>query len=231
MLDFVYGHRDVGNLIAQSSDTGLRLLAYTAGGSLAARAVRWRCGRAAREIETAAVRCAKARVLAFACGHLREIEMVHPELRRRMQVTAADVDVESLNRVMKTYAGDCALECRQISVRNLVRNKHGLELGFDLIYALGLFDYLTDTVAERLVPILWSLVAPEGKLMIANFTPETEDAAYLEAITDWWLHYRSPQRLKTLAARLEDHTIARQESFNDPYGQIAYLCLEKIAFF
>src|SRR6516162_7863877 len=80
MLDFVYGHSQVRDLVAQSSEIGLRLLTYTAGSSSGARAVRWRCARAAHEIEAAAIRHTPARVLAVACGHLREIELVHPEL-------------------------------------------------------------------------------------------------------------------------------------------------------
>ncbi len=225
MLDFMYGHRHVRDLIARSSEAGLRLLAYTAGGSSAARAVRWRCARAAQEIEAAAVRRRKARVLALACGHMREIELVHPELRCRIEVTAADIDDESLTTVVNTYGDDCSLECRRMSVRDLILKKHGFECSFDLIYALGLFDYLTDKVAERLIPILWSALAPEGKLMIANFTPQTNDAAYMEAITDWWLQYRSREALRSWTALLEDQTVASQESFDDPFGQVAYLSL------
>jgi extracellular factor (EF) 3-hydroxypalmitic acid methyl ester biosynthesis protein len=227
MLDFVYGHQDAQELVVRSPETGQRILAYTGGGSPAARAVRWRCARAAQEIEAVAVRHPKARVLAFACGHLREVGLVHPELRRRIQITAADIDEESLRMVANAYGRDCRLECRRISVRDVILSKHGLDPGFDLIYALGLFDYLTDKVAERLVPILWSLLAPEGKLMLANFTPEADDAAYMEAITDWWLQYRSVEALRAWTALVENQTIASHESFHDPLGQVAYLLLGK----
>lgn len=227
MLDFVYGHQDARDRVTRSPEIGQCILAYTGGGSPAARAVRWRCARAAQEIESVASNHTNARVLAIACGHLREIELVHPELRRRTHVTAVDIDDESLKTVENAYASECALECRRMSVRDLISNQHGLERRFDLIYALGLFDYLTDKVAERLVPILWSLAAARGKLMFANFAPGIDDAGYLEAITDWWLQYRSAEALQAWTGLLEDQTVASQESFNDPFGQVAYLCLEK----
>ena len=227
MLDFVYGHQDARDRVTRSPEIGQCILAYTGGGSSAARAVRWRCARAVQEIESVAAKHSNARVLAIACGHLREIELVHPELRRRIHVTAADIDDESLKTVENAYASECALECRRMSVRDLISSQHGLEQRFDLIYALGLFDYLTDRVAERLVPTLWSLVAPRGRLMLANFTPEADDVGYLEAITDWWLQYRSKEALQAWIGLLEDQTIASRESFNDPFGQVAYLCLVK----
>jgi len=227
MLDFIYGHQDVRDQVAQSSELGQRILAYTAGASPAARAVRWRCAQAAHEIEAVAIRVPKAHVLAFACGHLREIELVHPELRRRIQITAADVDDESLNTVANAYGRDCALECRHISVRNLLSNQHGLDRRFDLVYALGLFDYLTDKMAERVVQVLWSLVAPEGKLMLANFAPETFDAPYMEAGMDWWLQYRSLETLQVWTALIDSQPIVSQENFKDPFSQVAYLSLVK----
>jgi 2-polyprenyl-3-methyl-5-hydroxy-6-metoxy-1,4-benzoquinol methylase len=227
MLDFIYGHNHVRDLMVRSSEAGLRLLAYTAGGCPAARAVRWRCARAAQEIEAAAIRRTRARVLSVACGHMRELELVHPELRRRLEVTATDADGQSLETVMHTHRSGCVLECRRVSVRDLILNTHGLTRGYDLVYALGLFDYLNDKVAARLVPVLWSLVAPEGKLMFANFTPETKDAPYIEAATDWWLQYRSSEALEASTALVANQTIATRESFKDPFGQVAYLCMEK----
>lgn len=227
MLDFIYGHQDARDLVARSSVIGQRVLEYTGGGAFAARAVRWRCARAAQEIEAAAARHPNARILAFACGHLREVELVHPELRRRIQVIAADIDDESLKAVAKAYGPECAVECRRISAKDLMLNRHGLDFGYDLIYSLGLFDYLTDKIVERLMPALWSLLAPGGKLMVANFTPQIEDKAYMEVIMDWWLQYRSVEALRVWAALVDPQTVIFQESFSDPFGQVAYLSLGK----
>jgi len=227
MLDFVYGHRDSQDTIARSSEIGRGILAYTAGGSPPARAVRWRRARAAQEIEALASRSRKTRVLAFACGHLREIELLHPELRRRVQITAADIDEKSLEVVAHEYGQDDEIECRRVSVKDLIANRHGFQPSFDLIYTLGLFDYLSDRAAELLIPVLWSLLAPKGKMIIANFTPETEGAAYMEAIMDWWLHFRTADALLEWIKLLERQSIAAHEIFNDPFGQVAYLSVQK----
>jgi extracellular factor (EF) 3-hydroxypalmitic acid methyl ester biosynthesis protein len=227
MLDFVYGHRDIQDAVAQSSEIGRGILAYTGGASPPARAVRWRRGRVAQEIEAIASKRRNIRVLAFACGHLREIELIHPELRRRVRITAADMDEKSLELVANAYQRDGEVECRRISVKDLVANEHEFEHRFDLIYTLGLLDYLSDRVVERLIPIFWSLVASEGKLMIANFTPETQGAAYMEAIMDWWLQYRDADALLSRVELLGSQSVATCESFHDPFGQVAYLSLEK----
>ena len=227
MLDFVYGHRDARDAIAASSEIGRGILAYTGGGSPPARAVRWRRARAAQEIEELASKPGIARVLAFACGHLREVELLHPELRRRVRITAADMDDKSLEVVANEYGRDHSIDCRRISVRDLLTNKHGFEHGFDLIYTLGLFDYLSDAWAERLVPVFWSLLSPEGKMIIANFTPKTEGAAYMEAVMDWWLHYRTVDALLGWIELIERQSIAAHELFSDPFGQIAFLSLER----
>jgi hypothetical protein len=224
-LDFVYGHQDVQDVVAQSSEIGRMIFAYTGGASSPARAVRWRRGRIAQEIEATATKHKLARVLSFACGHLREIEFVHPQLRRRTRITAADVDDEALQLVAEEYGRDSEIECRRLSVKDLITGRRGFDCHFDLIYSLGLCDYLSDEIAQRLIAILLPLVAPGGELVVANFTVATKGAAYMEAAMDWWLHYRNADALVQWASRAGPNMAA--EVFEDPFGQVAYLTIRR----
>ncbi|MEI9994405.1 MAG: class I SAM-dependent methyltransferase [Rhizomicrobium sp.] len=61
----------------------------------------------------------------------------------------------------------------------------------DLVYSVGLLDYLTDHRAKALVGQLFDLLAPGGLLIIGNMN-ECPLSNYwpMEYITDWTLHYR-----------------------------------------
>ena len=52
-------------------------------------------------------------------------------------------------------------------------------------------------------------------------------AAYMAAIMDWWLHFRTAEALLAWTNLLERQSIAAHEIFNDPFGQVAYLSVQK----
>ncbi len=45
----------------------------------------------------------------------------------------------------------------------------------------------------------------------------------MEAIMDWWLHFRTAETLLEWSNLLERQSIAAHEIFNDPFGQVVYL--------
>ncbi len=62
----------------------------------------------------------------------------------------------------------------------------------DLVYSVGLLDYLTHNRAKALVKQLFDLLAPGGLLIIGNMN-ECPLSNYwpMEFITDWTLYYRT----------------------------------------
>jgi hypothetical protein len=48
-------------------------------------------------------------------------------------------------------------------------------------------------------------------------------AAYMEAIMDGWLHFRTSEALLEWTNLLERQSIAAHEILNDPFGQVVYL--------
>ncbi|MEJ0043373.1 MAG: class I SAM-dependent methyltransferase [Rhizomicrobium sp.] len=62
----------------------------------------------------------------------------------------------------------------------------------DLVYSVGLLDYLTDHRAKALVKRLYDLLMPGGLLIIGNMN-ECPLSNYwpMEYITDWTLQYRN----------------------------------------
>ena len=93
---------------------------------------------------------------------------------------------------------------------------------FDLIYAAGLYDYLSDKVAARLTEKLFSLLSPKGVLMVANVLPDICDAGFMEAFMDWFLIYRDYDALQAIPARL-DHEQLTSRIYQEPNGVFAFL--------
>ena len=227
MLDYVYGRYGWSN-DAGVTDLGMAIHAYSAGASPPARAVRWRRDWIASQIENSLAAAGRPiKVLSFACGHLREYEQVHPLLRdRACNWTAADQDLESLAHVRDSYDSR-AVRCSETSVRALLRGSHDLDSACDLVYSLGLFDYLSGPVAARVMRALWKHVAPGGRLIVANFATDTPGAGYMEMFMDWWLTYRSNADLESCASDIPAGEIDTAESLSDPGKAVHYLVLTR----
>jgi extracellular factor (EF) 3-hydroxypalmitic acid methyl ester biosynthesis protein len=98
---------------------------------------------------------------------------------------------------------------------------------FDCVYSLGLFDYLSDRVASRLLAWFWSLLNPRGSLLIDNFHPDTMGRAWMEAVMDWWLTYRTEVQLRELGAGIPNEEIGQVQVHRDGSGVIVYLEMQK----
>jgi hypothetical protein len=79
---------------------------------------------------------------------------------------------------------------------NVVRLHRGKQ--YDLIWAAGLFDYFNDSLFKRVLRRLLASMAPEGELVIGNFSPKNPNIAWLRFV-EWHLHHRSEGQLRGLA--------------------------------
>ncbi len=70
---------------------------------------------------------------------------------------------------------------------------------FDVVWASGIFDYFADAVFQSLLRRLLLAVAPDGELVIGNFSDRNPSRPYMELIGDWHLHHRTAEALATLA--------------------------------
>ncbi|TMA44037.1 MAG: hypothetical protein E6J82_05605 [Deltaproteobacteria bacterium] len=95
--------------------------------------------------------------------------------------------------------------------------------GFDLIYSVGLFDYLRTPTATGLARNLVARLHPGGRALIANMVPESPSRWYLEYHLDWFLNYRTRQQLLDLASRAAPgarFNILEEESGVNPFVEI-----------
>ena len=92
----------------------------------------------------------------------------------------------SLAEIARAYA-HLPVRTIQGTVRQLLSDEPALGQ-FHLVYAAGLFDYLEDAVAKRLIQRMWAMTVPGGRVKIANFMPDIPDVGYMEDEV-WWLFY------------------------------------------
>ena len=165
-------------------------------------------------------------MVSIACGHLREVDLSHAMQAKRVgQFLAIDQDTDSLAVVDADYA-PFGVEARHGSVKQILGERVRLPK-CDLIYAAGLYDYLDDKVATRLLQIMVDALNPGGRVLVANFVPNVPDVGYMEAFMDWWLTYRDMDQVTQLFDAIPDNARGPIDSFFDPDFNIAFAVMEK----
>ena len=224
LLDLIYRHPAIQPLASQATTRGRQLM--EAGlTSPAPRAVRNRCRRLAEEIDAVCCRHPRAEILSLACGHLREAEHSAALAEGGFgRFVALDQDEESVESVRRDY-GALGVEAGVGSVKSVLAR--GLrEWGrFDFIYTAGLYDYLSDRVAAKLLSALYGMLKPGGRVWTANFVPDIPDVGFMEAILEWWLLYRDAPAMMALAeAGLEGKRyVASVRTFHETEGNVVFL--------
>jgi SAM-dependent methyltransferase len=217
LLDYIYRSDDVRAQVDRATPLGRRLLEYSTA-TAAPAAVRHRLAITVREIDRLEAGGGKPHVLSIACGHLREAPQLKSLLGGRLaRFVALDQDPRSLEVVRRGWSGR-GVETVESSAIQFTRQ--GKALGkFDFIYALGLFDYLSDKAGQRLLATAFDMLHPGGKVWIANFVDGIPHAGYMEAVMDWWLVYRTAEQLESLVPP----QAASFRTFFEPAGNLAFL--------
>lgn len=221
MLDYVYTG------IAPEGTTALgRELFKATTGSTNAQSVNARRGCLVRYIDAVAQAMEQPAILSIACGHLREAQAARCVRQGWGGVFyALDQDAQSLTVVAQEQSSR-GVKIVHSSLGNLLRGERTFP-PLSLIYAAGLFDYLSDPVAERLASLMFKMLAPGQRVLIANFAPDSQGRGYMEAIMDWQLIYRDEEQVETLARHIPRSEIASKTIYRDPFENIVFLELTK----
>lgn len=185
--------------------------------SLAAEAVRNQRAQVAATVRAAQERSrrslSRTRVLSVACGpayELRDLVSSASDLEQ-LELVLLDQDPQALDD-----ARDTVMELEQrFRVRldaTLIRDSVRTMIGasglsarwgqFDVIYAMGLFDYLTPPVGKAVLARLYELLAPGGEVLLSNFHTRNPSRVYMEYWMDWVVYDRDEAELFALASEL-----------------------------
>jgi extracellular factor (EF) 3-hydroxypalmitic acid methyl ester biosynthesis protein len=154
------------------------------------------------------------RICVLACGHFREGDALIGE--DMSNLVAVDQDPLSLDVVRRNHGE--TMTCVEANVFNYLRGAVARGETFDLIYTLGLTDYLDDRAMRLLHKMMKSCLAPEGTILLANFRPFHLSAGWMDAVMEWQLIYRSEEELAGFAREIG----MTHKTWADPTGCIAW---------
>lgn len=147
------------------------------------------------------------RAASVGCGPAIDFELAARwlgETQRRLRLTLLDLDSDAVEHALGRLSS--VLDQTQLlGVRdNLYRladkpKSAALVQQTDFLVCPGLFDYLPDEAAIKLLRLFWNGLNPGGMLLVGNFAPHNPTRAYMEWVGDWRLIYRTPAELANLA--------------------------------
>lgn len=159
------------------------------------------------ESERRAVEHRPVRLLNLHTGSGHELQALARDraVRSAIQVTCLDTDAAALRRVKQLLVPQLA-ECvsfRLGDARKIVQSRPWPDAPYDLIYALILFDQLSDRQVEPLIAGAYRGLRPGGKLIFGNYA--TSMPAHEHALIYWVvnlnLRRRSEEKLRNILKR------------------------------
>jgi extracellular factor (EF) 3-hydroxypalmitic acid methyl ester biosynthesis protein len=158
-------------------------------------------------------------VLCLASGPASEIFDAFSRLEEKnsLHVTLLDIDIQAL-----AYVDDLRRKRRltgQITLRNenliaLILGRAKLELPpHDLVYSIGLIDYLNDKLVEKTLNYAHSVLAPGGRVILGNFHPKNPAKEFMDYVFDWKLIHRSEDDM---------HRLFRRSAFSMPCSRVLF---------
>jgi extracellular factor (EF) 3-hydroxypalmitic acid methyl ester biosynthesis protein len=186
-------------------------------------AVRERRQFLAGQIDSVCTNTSSPHILSVACGHLRELEVSRAGSTTRpfARFVGLDQDPSTLAFVAQTW-GHLGVKPQRASVKAFMSSAPPADR-FHFIYVAGLYDYLDDTSARHVTAKLFAMLHPGGRLLVGNYTPDTDDAGYMEAYMNWHLLYRDALAMERLTAGVRPERIADSKTFCDSTGAVIYL--------
>jgi SAM-dependent methyltransferase len=155
---------------------------------------------------------ASFRVVSLGCGPAREVSDFVAQRRQwpgqiiwtliDQEEAALSVAYQASRRELGKWQSNGHLNLLNLSFVQML--SEGIPLqgasSQDLIFSVGLFDYLRESRAQTLLTALYELLAPGGVLAVGNAIAPNDFFWAAEFLADWTLLYRSKQEMLDLAA-------------------------------
>jgi hypothetical protein len=178
----------------------------------------------------------KIQILNIASGSCREIRELLPSLKTQNSITftCLDWDEEALNfskdALSKGRKKNIVFKFVKEDIMDIIRNKGPLQLynKQNLIYSIGLIDYLPDRVLRKLIVALFQLLQEGGKLIL---THKNREKTFPPIHPDWFCDWRFVSRNKDEIVKLFYNCGLSRFSVSiesDDFGYIYYFSLTKI---
>lgn len=176
------------------------------------------------------------RITNLACGTAQEIVNILkvPELQTSVCFSLIDQDERALKRAYDGAYPSVARQSRNVDL-NLYQSSFtdlmkGGKLSRDLpsqdmIYTIGLFDYLKDRRCQKLTRSLYDKLRPGGLLLIGNIKRSSDSGIWgAEIGVDWSMYYRTEDEMRKMVEGLPHESLEIQ---TDRTNRIYLLALRK----
>jgi len=179
-------------------------------GAATSRAVRSRRARMVQDVGAMLARHRAPeplRITSLAAGSARELWDLFEALPGApLQATAIDIDAGAIafcaGEACRRSLGPDRVALRQANLLRLAYGRAELPMpGQDLVYSMGLIDYLGDEVVVRLIDWAHGRLVLGGTLALGNFAAGNPERPYMDHVLDWKLVHRTPGELRQLFAR------------------------------
>lgn len=160
------------------------------------------------------------RILDIACGSCREIRELAGTGYEPFQLSALDFDQGALDfskamleRTPVLVGELTTVKQNVLRMTSATRNIKQFGL-FDLIYSVGLYDYLPDKILVRLLSATAQMLVPGGRYILAFKDADRYDCTEYQWHVDWYFFQRTETECRTLIERagLEIVSMEREPS-------------------
>lgn len=144
-----------------------------------------------------------ARILSLGSGPAREVGQIFQKTENgstKIEYTLVDQEEQALQYAYENnypaatcHRAGASINCLNLSFTDILRGNLSdpRAFGQDMVYSVGLFDYLKDRRARALASSLFDLVKPGGLLVLGNMNKcDMSNLWPMECLTDWRLYYR-----------------------------------------
>lgn len=147
------------------------------------------------------------RIMSLASGPAREIkellETDSQKLFAEVTFDCYDLDMHALEYARQLINNRTNVNFFQKNAIRMAFKKNITEeipAQYGLIYSTGLFDYLDENMAIKLVKNLIKLLRPDGIMAISNARDKysNSSASWMEWVVDWFLIYRTQDEFKKI---------------------------------
>jgi len=146
-------------------------------------------------------------ILNIDCGSCREIRELLSSLKTRSFITFACLDRDegalrfSQDMLYGKTPKNVEFKFAKEDIMNLIKNEDSLQLygKQNLIYSLGLIDYLPDELLKKLIRVLYQLLREGGEIIL---THKNKDKTFPPIIPDWLCDWKFVPRNKEEVVKL-----------------------------
>jgi SAM-dependent methyltransferase len=177
----------------------------------------------------------KINILNIACGSSREVRELVPDLKTKSSIVLSCLDWDrqalkfSQDALLQIAPKNMQLKFIKEDILNIFKNESVAQsLGRqDIIYSVGLFDYLPNRVFKKLLYALYPLLQKEGRLIL---THKNREKTFPIIPPDWFCGWRFiPRNREEVTKLLYDSGISgfSLSTESDDFGYIYYFTLTK----